>query len=231
MELYVTVAILTVLVFVGVWAFKKWPSLREKGPLFVRLGESVAFTMDYWGVSRAYTKKAYTGVQLSALLYSLSSQDLEPAKEKEVVSTFVAISYAQLSEEEDTEEAQRLAAAGYMLLKSHDELLKTVCALWDHPRMDVRKTTLLCIDVLGELFDLKDEFTQEYFQLLIYSINKTLLIFRDEGTGRRSVKKISSTLFRIYKITRAYKHLRSSGGMTEEEFHASISGAFTRLFG
>jgi hypothetical protein len=117
-----------------------------------------------------------------------------------------------------------------MALLSHKEIFDTVKALDNHEDLEVKKATLVAIDVLGVFFDLKDKLAKEYFQHLIYGINKCLLLLRDGGTGKRSLKKVASTLWRVYKLTKAYKYLQGRKNLTEEEFYAKVSSTFDALF-
>ena len=235
MEVYVAVAVLTALVFGGIYLLTKYPSARNHLPTIKKIITLLRITFEHWGLKKAYSETALLGLQFVELLEDVHLEGENPRESRRRVSNFVASLFAALYPEGlEREKARATAAASYMALLHHQDILQTVRELKDHPNLDVRRATLVAIDTLGELFNLKDELSREYYQHLIYGINKCLILFRDGGKDLKNLKKIYAVLWRTYKLTKAFNSLRRDKGLTKEEFYgkmAVILDAMSRVLG
>lgn len=233
MGLYGAIIALTVFTLGVVLLLVRYPAARKFVPVVGSFFELVMITVDHWRLGYKYSDLAVYGSQWAGLVHTLSLEgtDLRGARKK--VSVFVADLYNDYRPDTGgltEEQARQVSAASYMALLSHEEILDTVKSLSDHKDLEVRKATLVAIDILGELFDLGDDLSQEYFQHLIYGINKCLVLLKKGGYDKRTLKKVTSTLWRVYKLTKAYKYLQGRKGLTKEEFYAKVSNVFGTLF-
>lgn len=231
METTIIVILITLLVGGVILLFRKWPQAQEHFWFFKWALETIAFSLDYWGFKNRYSNSVVLASRFTMLLQSKEVQSGDLRDVRKQVSEFVDATYAHFGSRGPLKpEERRASVAAYVALINHREILELATALVGRDDIDVRQATLLCIDVLGELIDLSDDLGQDYFQHLIYGINKCLIIIRDEGTNKKSLKKVSTTLFRVYKLSKAYRRRRSLEDLTQEEFHAKISSYFNVLF-
>ena len=230
---YGAIIALTVVLFVVAWLLVRYPEARKLVPLVDSIFELVTITVDHWRLGRKYSDLAVYGSRSAGLVYALSLEGTDLREAKTKVADFgsnIYEDYKPGTEGLTKEQARRVSAASYMALLSRQNILDTVKSLSNHESIEVRKATFVAIDVLGEFFDMKDKLANEYFQHLIYGLNKCLLLLRDKGTGRKNLKAVTATLWRVYKITRAYKYLQDRKNLTKEEFYAKVSSTFDTLF-
>lgn len=231
MVFYVIIIAITAVVFGGIFLLRWYSDLRKYLPGLRGVLQAGVLTVDYWGFKRSYSDGAKVLLRYTNLSETLSvvGTDLRQARKK--VASFVRDAYETFYPGRERDVAvERLAAASYMMLLSHEELLAVVASLHNHKDLEVRKATYIAIDVLGEMFDLKDDLSQEYFQHLIYGINKSLVLLKKSGYDKKTLKKVTSTLWRVYKLTKAYNYLQGRKNLTKEEFYAKVSGVFGTLF-
>jgi len=220
----------TAIVFGLIMFVRKYPSVIKYTAFFSWVVQVVRVTVDHWGFDKKYSDQAV----LASHYFSLASTAAVSGDLREVrrrVASLVSFSYRRFYPLGSwTEEDERISAAAYVALVNHQNIRDVATSLERNYRnIEVRKATYLAIDVLGELVDLSDDLGQEYFQHLIYGINKSLVLIKENGTDKKSLKKVTSTLFRVYKLSRAYRHLRSLDEMTEKEFYEKINGIFDSL--
>jgi len=231
MEAYVAVSIVSALVFAGVYLVVKYPAIQSYLPQAQRFMAAVRITADYWGFRKAYSDAVELGIRYLALLETLKvveGEDLRDARLR--VGNFITLLYITAYPGElGVEKARRAATASYMALLEHEEILETIRGLQNHEDLDVRKATLIAIDVLGELFDREDELSREYFQHIVYGLNQCLVKFKKSGQEPDNMRDIYGILWRMYQLTKAYNASLGSQGLTKEEFYGKISAILTAM--
>lgn len=224
MEAYVIVVVLALLVSVGIYLFTRYSETQKVLSGLRWVLRIVQITINYWGFEKAYSDKVVLGVRYINLIEVLSLEGTDLRQARGEVAAFVAETYNHFYPEGmDRERAKRIAASGYMVVLSHQEILDTIRGLQDHDNLDVRKATYVVIDILGELFDRRDKLSKEYFQHLVYGLNKCLVLFKRGGYNRSTVKEIYATLWRIYQLTKAFNKLKAGDGLTKKEFYEKIT--------
>lgn len=118
-----------------------------------------------------------------------------------------------------------------LLLEAHPDLNDNLMFIIEghFEKLDVRKLTILLIDVFKQYFDLKDKLSSDYFKQLIFGLNKALLLLRSGGVKESNLKEIYKTLFRVYRLTQSYASLQKNKHLTEKEFYEKIAVLLTRL--
>jgi len=234
MIFYLTIFLFTAFAFGGLYLFMKYPKLRRFLPTIHHTAEFISFSISYWGFKKHYSDPVEVAVKFTSLLRTLKLDSRNLADAKKQVAKFIEESYLQIYASRGKardDKAEKVALASYTLLLSNEDIRDTVISLIkkNYKDLEVRKITLIAIDTFGELFTLENKLESEYFQHLIYAINKVLLLLRDSGTNKKNVKKIGAILFRLYKLTRAYKYLKGARGLTKSEFYAKFQEIIGKL--
>jgi len=204
---------------------RRYPKLKPYIGLIPWVFEIVIISLEHWGYKKRYTHAKV--IKKMSILYLLSWEegtDLRDLKEQaaEVVADVHRNFYP--NDNWTKEDVQSTKAAFVVFINSQEiwETFKTISLHSEN--LEVIKATLVAIDIAGEYVDRSDDLGQEYFKHLIFGINKALLLLRDEGTDKKTLKKVVSTIYRTYKLTKAYRRLRDLGDLTEAELNAKISG-------
>jgi hypothetical protein len=210
---------------------RRYPELRSALPSFNRLREVIQITSDYWLVNKKYADVSQVIKNSTYLIEILAVDTADLRKARDSIRQLVhelhkIIHPGQPSNDFDMD----TAIASYMLIISHRELADTIKTIYkDTQNVDVIQATNLVIDIAGELVNLNDDLGQLYFQQLVYGINKCLLLVRDKGTDKKTLKKVVSILFRVYKLTKAYRHRRGLKNLSEIEFYKKVFDLSTRM--
>jgi hypothetical protein len=223
--------IAAILAGVTLLLFYKFPKTKEVIPWVSWSLELVRITVYHWGFEQKYKSTTDLAARFFITAASISAGKSGLRDVRKEVSAIIEEAYQTLNPDRPLTDVERkMMTAAYVTAISYDEITEAMASVWEtHADLDVRKTTLLAIDVLGELVVLEDELGQQYFQHLIYGINKSLKLIRDHGTDKRALKKVASTLFRVYKLSKAYRHRRKLGGHTEGEFYDKIVAIFEHM--
>ncbi len=220
-----------VVVFYGVvYLFRNYPILKEKLPLGMVV-EFVQMTVAYWGFGRKYSDAGELIAKSVSLSYLLSADTVDLRKARKQVRELLQDLHKTLHPGRPMDDLDMDSAmVVYILLISHKEIADVIRSIQAGPKsIEVEKATYLAIDVFGEFINLQTNLGQKYFQHLIFGLNKALLLIRDNGTHRRTLKKVVSTLFRVYKITKAYRHRLGLKNLTEVELYEKVIGMFGRM--
>jgi len=225
------ILILVFIIFCFLYAFHRWKVVRGWCYYLPWLASVVRITVDYWGFNKKYSDASLLASRLVVLskLSSLEGSSLREIRHE--VSLLVRDSHRLFYPTKKwSKEDERIAVAAYVALINNDEIWNLVRALSrSGVDLDVKKATYLVIDVFGELVDRSDKLGRKYLQQVVYGINKSLIIIRDHGTNKKSLKKVTSILFRIYKLSRAYRHRRFLGDMSKEDFYDKVTELFNSL--
>ncbi len=184
----------------------------------------VQMTIDHWGFQRKYKNEAELLARVAALSAVVVAGDTDLRDTRKTVENILEYAYSTYHPGKKLKGSEKdMMMAAYVAAISHKELMETLASVSDSPHnLDVVKATTLCIDILGETIHLEDKLGQQYFQHLIYGLNKSLLVVRDKGTDPRALKEVSTTLFRVYKISKAYRMRRKLSGMKAGEVYDKI---------
>ncbi len=228
---FVLAIVAAILVGVVLLLFYKFPATKKVLPWISWALEITKITVDYWGFQQKYKSSTELAARFFVTASSIALGKKQLRDVRKDISVIIEEAYSALNPERPlTETERKMMTAAYVVAISYDEITETMASVWEtHDDLDVRKATLLAIDIVGELVDLKDSLGKQYFQHLIYGINKSLKLIRDHGTDKRNLKKISSTLFRVYKLSKAYRHRRNLSGYTEGEFYDKVIAIFEHM--
>lgn len=212
-----------------VYVLRNYPVLKEN----LSLGAVVEFiqmTVDYWGFNK-YSGDGGVAAKAVFLAYILSEDATDLRKARRQVRGLLQELHKSLHPGKPIDDLDMDSAmVVYMLLISHKEILDVIRSIQFGPKdLEVQKATYLAIDVFGEIINLQTDLGQQYFQHLIYGLNKTLLLIKGKGTDRKTLKKVVSLLFRVYKITKAYRHQLGLKNLTEVEFYEKVIDVFGRM--
>lgn len=233
MDFYIVIGILTLACAAVVWGFIRAPELKKFLPFIRYLIQTVAFSIRYWQLSEYYAKSFDAAAKFSILLETLPLNDLDlndPELRKKI-SQFVRDNYQLLydSSEDRDVEAEKLAAGAFVLIISNEKLRTSIQALIEgRPEdIEVKKLTVICIDLFALLFNLRDKLSLEYYQHLIYAINRVLVTVRDEGFTEKGIKDAGAIMFRMYKVTLAFRKQQS---YNVKEFYETINKMLDTFF-
>ena len=222
-----------VVVFGIIMLFVKVPSARRFIPFLNWLTISIVDYMNYNNYQGKYSAIPLFASRSFILARAVALEGADLRTQRKVVGEIVSTAYNTLLPEEEWGEAQeRATTAAYVGLINHKEIKDLVISLLvdkDYKNLEIRKATYLVIDVFGEIVDLSDDLGQNYFQHLVYGINKSLVLIRDHGTDQDNLKKVVAVLYRVYKISKAYRKLRDLSKMSEEEYYEKVSSSFKLL--
>ncbi len=229
---YIIVAVLTLLVLALVWLFKKWPDVRlVVANITAALPRYILQLNQNRLISDRYARVHYDA---AAAIHRISSNPESFGEEKgeefmESVSAVVSVLHLTAFDPSNRtgmteEQIKRFSKAIQMLVWSNEDIAVNFRHVVANRFQDieVKKVTLVFIDVLGQLFDLENDLDVEFFQHVIYALNLVLLQLRDSGTSTKAIKEIGRVLFRLYKLTKAYGYLKSTREMTPEEFYEKV---------
>jgi len=213
--------------------FAKVPAARRFLPFLNWFVDSIVDYLNYRNNQGKYSAITLFSSRSFILARAVVLEGADLRAQRKHIAEIVSSAYTTLlPEEEWGEEQERIATAAYVALINNQEIKDLVVSLLinkDYKNLEVRKATYLAIDILGEIVDLSDDLGQEYFQHLIYGINKSLVRIREHGLNRDNLKKIVSILYRVYKLSRAYRHLRTIDKMTKEEFYEKVSSGLSLI--
>lgn len=226
---YLPIILITLFGFGGLYIFYRFPQARKYIPFLQQLIETVHLSFLYWGVRKGYptinTLARYT------TFLEVVDYEKDILKSKAHVQAFVALSlykYYKLRDL-DHDKVKKFSGALYVLFAEQAELRDSLASFSDVKNLEVKRLTLLAIDVLGEFFTLSNDLDRDYFQHLIYGINKALVELRADGLTRKGIAKVSATLWRLYQITRAYSHQAGLANLTRAEFNEKVKEAIDSL--
>ena len=230
--LTVLVIVAASLVGASLLVVKKYPSSDVLVTWSTWVLDIVLITVNHWGFNKKYKSATELAIRLLVTTSTISVDKKNIREARKEVSYIIEEAHKLLSPDKKITDVERkIMVATYVAVISYGDITETMASVWEsHAGLDVKKATLIAIDILGELVLRDDSLGQEYFQHLIYGINKSLKIIRDHGTDKRALKKVTSTLFRIYKLSKAYRHRRRLGGHTEGEFYDKIIAIFEHMF-
>jgi len=215
---------------------------------FIRKGYiSMGSLRKYWPKARAYIYRLYSknviDRKYSAKLLAAVDEvfvllsvidDPKTDEEKAADVATVIYHYYRILNPEDKDNAKKAKAtanAVYLVLLNNKELLYNIRAIGQkhYGDIEVKKLTLLSIDTIGAFFNLKNKLDSEFFQHIIYGINKCLLIIRDRGVNKNDIDDLGAVMFRMYKLASAYGMLKGSQKMSKEAFYAKVTVLISRL--
>lgn len=220
------IALLAVVVLI---LFKRYPSLNKYIPFITWVVRQVRVSLDYWGARKVYKNSADVVYKYTGLLevYAFSQS---PDVSKKWFSKFILDTYDNIvGKSGDKEEATRMANAFYTLLHNHNDIIETLRALDNLKDLDVKRTTLIFIDFLGEFFTLSNRIDRYFYESMIVGINKVLLELKKGGLDKKTTTKISATLWRMFQLARAYKQSKDRKGISKSEFEKRMQAALSTL--
>ena len=188
-------------------------------------------------LSAHYKQMIETAADEVAVIDDLWKPGLTLDQHRELIVAASISYYRRVFDDPGKDEAfyRKLAAAMTEIMRHSDDLVYNF-VYFSHKNfygIEVKKLTLILIDVFGQLFDLKDKLDAQYFKHLIYGLNQCLVSLRINGTNDKSVKRMGAVLFRLYKLTKAYHSLKSDQFLSEKEFYekaARILGTFGNTY-
>jgi hypothetical protein len=222
---FVVIIILAFVLGTGLYILRKYDRARELLPWFAWVVRLIQVSVDHWGFQQRYRDEADLAARFFVMAGSIvTHSDVDLRDTRKSVAAMIDKAYATFYPGKRlTAPEKSIMLAAFVTAISHDEIMETLSSVFTtHEDLDVRKATLLVVDILGEMIYLKDKLGQQYFQHVVYGLNKCLKLLRDKGTDKRNLKEITSTLFRIYKLTKAYRHRRKLSGMPAGDFYDKI---------
>lgn len=226
MEVYLLIGVMTIFAYGMVLLVKKYPQLKNLLPLVGRVSGLIAWYLDKREFKKAYTNNFYM-VQFitNGLIVNTDFDYIQGVITSGIYGIYKQEHGLSLSD------IRRVSLFVSDLVENNDEIVHSIQALLNDRLQDVevRKLTVLAIDVLAHLFDLKDELSSDYYQHLVYAINRVLVNLRDHGLTKKGVRKSGAILFRLYKLTRAYQNLK--GPKTAEDLKNALQDTLDTFFG
>jgi hypothetical protein len=224
----IIILIISLLAAAGIFLYVRY-DLKKYLPFITWLTDIVRISLDFWGAKKIYQDSTLIIQRYETLInvfdFSKTSNIDKQAFAKYVYDTYIQI-YANAP---DKEEAARVARAVYTLIDHNADILLLLESLNDISSIDVKRTTLIFIDFLGEFFNLQSKMDKIFYEDMIYGINKVLLEIKKGGNNKQTLSKVSATLWRMYQITRAYRDLNSLSNLTKEEFERKIQEALSLI--
>jgi hypothetical protein len=209
---------------IGLYVLRKYPRAKEALPWFAWLFRIVQVTLVHWEYQLKYREGTDLAARFFVMAGSMAASPHELRDSRKAVGAMLDEAYLTFRPGQKLTSAEKsVLMSVYVAAISYDEIMESLASVWEtHEDLEVRKATIVLIDILGEVVNLKNKLGQEYFQHLIYGLNKCLILLRDNGMDKRNLKVITSTLFRIYKLTKAYRLRRRLSGATAGEFYDKI---------
>ena len=214
---------------VGIILFLRYPEVKKYIPLIKWAARVLRITVDHWKARKVYVDSTIIIERYTALLdmYSFSQS---AAVSRAWFSKFIVDTYDRVFDESgNKEDARRISNAFYSLIVNHKDIVETLRSLDEIKTIDVKRTTIIFIDFLGEFFTLSLRTDRLFYEMIIVGINKALLQIKNGGLDKKTLSKVSGTVWRMYQLTRAYKKLDGNKGLTETEFEKKMQDALSTL--
>ena len=221
---FVIMVIAAFLIGTSLYVLKKYPTAKDYLPWVAWGFELIRVTLNHWEFQKRYRDEAVLAARFVVMANSILNNNTDLRTTRKAIGIMLDSAYTIYCPGKVLTETERsVMMSAYVAAISHGEIMETLASVWEtHEDLDVRKATLLVVDILGELVNLKDALGQQYFQHLVYGLNKCFKLLRDKGLDKRNLKVVTSTLFRIYKLTKAYRYRRKLSGNTAGELYDEI---------
>lgn len=227
---------LCLLIFVGllfgaIFLSQRYSWAKGGAPFIRWISKIVDITIEHWELDRHYAAISDVISRSATLVEALSIDGADFRAARLQVRDLVRDLHRVLHPGHEADDLDMdVPVAAYLFLISHKETALIIASIQaGHQSLEVKKATNLAIDVLGEIVSRDTKLSRQYFQHLIYGINKSLVLIKKHGTDKKTLKKVTSTLFRVYKLTKAYRHRRGLKNLTEAEFYAKVVDVFGTL--
>jgi hypothetical protein len=221
--------IITVVLILGLFFLVSTKMLGLVGVGRIKwLIDIVVITVRFWTNNKKYDRYLES---ISVFLDNVALIDHNTilSKEEKMVLSGALLSVQPDYRSGRSAQEVRLFMAGLTLALNYNSVKELLAGFSEHGSIKVKKLTLLTIDVLGVMLELKNELDTEFFQHAVFGINKMLRQLRDGGYTEKSLEKSAATLFRVYQLTRAYLNLHGRSNLTRGEFNEKFRDVFTRF--
>jgi hypothetical protein len=216
------IAGIVLLALIAAFALKKWPVLQYSRWVLSIVKDYIEIVL----VKSKYSE-VLEGIDVTRSFLAYS-KCLAYSRTKSDVSSYSSSFIKDIYPEKSRAEVESLAKAIAFIFEARNELKENLSYIIDRDfhLLEVKKLTLLFIDVLGNFYNLREDLDRVHFEQITVGLNKILLLLRDGGPGKENLKKVYATTFRIYKLTKAYRSLKSSKRLTEAQFYGKLKKIF-----
>jgi hypothetical protein len=120
-------------------------------------------------------------------------------------------------------QAKEISRSMYTLARERKDLIDIISSFRKSEDIEVRKITVIAIDTIGELYDMKSKLDRSMFKHVIVAINKCLMGLREGGYNKKTYTKIGLTLHRLRIIMKSYNSQKAGrGNLTAKQLHKRI---------
>jgi hypothetical protein len=197
------------------------------------MGTNIRIYLDVFEYNKEYKDVTLIAVKYSVLLEAIDSGLHSEDDIKEWTAKFISDTYPALGQKDmPKEQALKIARSLSVLLNQRQELIQIISSFSNHEDIEVKKITVITIDALGELYDLRSSLDRSEFQHVVYGLNKSLLQLRDGGYNKKTYTKVGLTLNRLRVIMKSYNSQKAGkGGLNLKQLRkklGSIMGALNK---
>lgn len=221
-------------VIAGALLLSKYSALKKFNRLAMWMVNNVRIGLDVFEAKKEYKDITLVALKYSVLLEAIDSGMHSDEAIKEWVAKFVMDTYIALGQEGlPKEKARQIAFSLSVLLNERKELLALINSFANHEDIEVKKITVVAIDSIGELYDLRYTLDRDMFKHVIVAINRCLLFLRDGGYNKKTYTKIGLTLHRLRIIMKSYNTQKNSQNLTIRQLHekmATVLGTLDNIF-
>lgn len=230
MSIFITSLIIAGALLAGVILYRRYPTIADRMPLIRWLFRLLQLTFEHWELNK-YAKFSnlalkYTVVLEAASFYKENPNYATAWLRKFVEDTRITLESADYSKEE----AERAANAISMLLTHHNIILDVLASFENSEDIEVKKLTVIAVDVFGELFDIQDKLDRSMYEHIVVAINLALLKLRDKGYSQRTYTEIAHIFVRLKKVCMSYREQKIlMGRLNIGELHRRVDTAIMSL--
>lgn len=223
--------LIVITVVAGSVLYVKYGTLRKINYFIQWMGTNIRIYLDVFEARKQYKNITLVAIKYSVLLEAINSGLHSDADIKEWTAKFVRDTYKVMGHKGLTEEQSNSVAFSIsVLINQRQELLQIISSFSNHEGIEVKKATVVAIDVLGELYDLRSSLDRAVFKHVIYALNKCLLLLRDGGYNKKTYTKVGLTLNRLRVIMKSYNMQKEDdAGITVQQLHKKIATVMETL--
>lgn len=203
----------------------KYGHLRKVNYFIQWMGTNIRIYLDIFEAKKQYKDITLVAIKYSVLLEAINSGLHSGDNVKEWTSKFIRDTHKVMGHKGLVEEQSKAIAFSIgILINQRQELLQIISSFSNHEDIEVKKATVVAIDTLGELYNLRSSLDRMAFKHIIYALNKCLILLRDGGYNKKTYSKVGLTLNRLRVIMKSYNTQKASkGSLTVKQLHKKLA--------
>lgn len=187
--------------------YRNRKNFRKAYPIFNWSLKILKITADSFKFKRRYRKYIDYAVEFGLVVEAASMAADNPNMSRVWINKFLLDTRKVLELEGYSDEAASRVSRGLsIVLAENKNILLTLSSLLETDRIEVKKITLMVIDLFGECFDVnKNEVDREVYKVLVVAVNLVLLSLKENGPSEKFYTELAKVLNRLNLVIRKAK--------------------------